>query len=315
MTRFGRFGLLAMLLAGGCYQASSIAPCSLTCEDNECPGGLECGDNRICKAPETTDCPLGPFGPPVRVENLSAGTEWPSQPSFTADRLELLFRRGTHPNGNLFVSRRATIADPWGPPMPIADLNTSAHEAGPGVSPDGLSLWFSSNRVGGLGQDDIWESTRPDRSANWSAPTAIPILNSASFDLSPAVSADGAVIVFNSGPLGATKLFAALRMMPTTWMSPQAIAELNMPPNVGNGRMWGSRLHIVFTADRAGAVGAFDLWMAERPTAADRFGVPVPLVELNTPSEDREPWISEDGRHLMFVSKRLGNDEIYEASR
>lgn len=55
--------------------------------------------------------------------------------------------------------------------------------------------------------------------------------------------------------------------------------------------------------------------MAERATAADPFTNLRELAELNSTATDWDPWISEDGRYLMFGSDRSGNHEIYEASR
>src|SRR6476620_6319338 len=41
-----------------------------------------------------------------------------------------------------------------------ANLNTASDETGPVISPNGLSLYFSSNRPGGRGGTDVYVSQR-----------------------------------------------------------------------------------------------------------------------------------------------------------
>src|SRR5215203_4921131 len=51
-----------------------------------------------------------------------------------------------------------------------AALNTASDETGPVMSPNGLSLYFSSNRAGGQGSVDIYVSQRSTLSSAWGAP-------------------------------------------------------------------------------------------------------------------------------------------------
>ncbi|HEX7414154.1 MAG TPA: OmpA family protein [Bacteroidia bacterium] len=56
-------------------------------------------------------------------------------------------------------------------PAPITGLNTDADESTPFVASDNKTLYFSSNREGGLGNNDIWKTTRLDETwQNWSKP-------------------------------------------------------------------------------------------------------------------------------------------------
>ncbi len=58
---------------------------------------------------------------------------------------------------------------------------------------------------------------------------------------------------------------------------------------------------IVFASDRAGGAGGLDLWQA---TLRDgRWQDPVPLA-LNSSGQERDPYISRDGRWLLFASDR-----------
>ena len=48
-----------------------------------------------------------------------------------------------------------------------APVNSSCHESFTSISADGLELYFGSNRPGGLGEDDIWVTTRMTEDDVW----------------------------------------------------------------------------------------------------------------------------------------------------
>jgi hypothetical protein len=61
-----------------------------------------------------------------------------------------------------------------------------------------------------------------------------------------------------------------------------------------------------------------DLYVARRATPGEGFGAPEPLDELNTPGDERDPWLSPDGRHLFYASSWDGESadgtlNIFEA--
>ena len=60
--------------------------------------------------------------------------------------------------------------------------------------------------------------------------------------------------------------------------------------------------------------GAADLYVASRRSTSDPFEHDTPLDDLNTPSDERDPWLSPDGRELYFSSDRSGHYDIYVAA-
>jgi hypothetical protein len=53
---------------------------------------------------------------------------------------------------------RATISDPWSMPVNLGPtINSSSDDGAPSISDDGSTLFFASNRPGGVGRDDIWQ--------------------------------------------------------------------------------------------------------------------------------------------------------------
>jgi len=87
-----------------------------------------------------------------------------------------------------------------------------AWDAQPALSPDGRTLYFASNRSGGLGGTDLYVS-RLDDADNWSPPQNLgPGVNTPCDELSPWVSGDGKWLYFSSAghqTVGGYDLFRA----------------------------------------------------------------------------------------------------------
>jgi hypothetical protein len=66
----------------------------------------------------------------------------------TKDGLSLFFVTG--PVGDIFVSRRSSVSEPFASAIPVVDLNTAAAERDPWMSPDGSVFYFSSDRSGSV---------------------------------------------------------------------------------------------------------------------------------------------------------------------
>ncbi len=89
-----------------------------------------------------------------------------------------------------------------GPAAPLTELNTTANETAPAVSPAGDFVYFSSDRPGGQGGYDLYRSRRVDlghtRPGNLGAP-----LNTRANELDPGVSNGGFALHFCSDrPIG-----------------------------------------------------------------------------------------------------------------
>jgi OOP family OmpA-OmpF porin len=72
----------------------------------------------------------------------------------------------------------------WSRPQLISALNTRLDEFGPYLAPDNQTLYFASNRGGGLGSSDIYKTTRQDDSwLRWSKPENLETpINTGGFD-------------------------------------------------------------------------------------------------------------------------------------
>lgn len=105
-------------------------------------------------------------------------------------------------NEDLAACRR-TGAGTYGPAVSLgSDINTDGYETAPFLAADGKTLYFTSNGRGGLGDGDIYTSTRLDDSwTRWSAPQNLgPAVNTAGFDGHFVVDAQQDRAYFVSGP-------------------------------------------------------------------------------------------------------------------
>src|SRR5262245_946591 len=117
-------------------------------------------------APVDAAVPLGPWSAPTPIEITPVDDD---DPTATGDLLELYFNR----TNDIYVTKRASLTDPWGAPVAVAELNTGNTETTPEVTYDGLTIYFASSRAGSLGGNDIWRSTRTSRTVPWSTPVHV----------------------------------------------------------------------------------------------------------------------------------------------
>jgi OmpA-OmpF porin, OOP family len=126
----------------------------------------------------------------------------------------------------------------WSEPMNLGDdVNTDFTETTPFLAADGKTLYFSSNREGGKGSNDIWVCKRKDETwINWTEPTNIgePI-NTDQYDAYYTISAAGdyAYFISSNNSVGKKDIFR-LKIdqpkpveTPPTTTSPMAGGEKN----------------------------------------------------------------------------------------
>jgi hypothetical protein len=91
-----------------------------------------------------------------------------------------------------------------GDAVQVPGLNTTgANEQAASLRRDGKEIFFFSNRPGGLGDLDIWTSTRRNAHDAWSAPVNLgPRINTPFLDVTPNLSFDGLTMILGSNRPG-----------------------------------------------------------------------------------------------------------------
>jgi hypothetical protein len=250
-------------------------------------------------------------------------------PTLTADLLEIYFTTDrTSGNGDVWYARRTDVVHPFSPPAAVAEVNSDTFETSSAISADGLTLWFGSDRTGGAGTTDIWVSNRPNRSAAWSTPATVVALNTAAEDIPRPPGEHGLVMPLSSKSGNAAfyeTFFAKRASEGATFGTPVLLSELVYPDrSTVDGFLTDDGLTFFFSsapmaapADGAtadGGSGTADLYVAYRRSVDEQFMVAQPLDDLNTPGDERDPFLTPDGKTLYFTSDRDGALNIYTAS-
>ena len=151
-----------------------------------------------------------PWSVPVSLGSTVNSSYLDYGASLSSDGLELYFcgrRPGGHGEQDIWVTTRPYKGADWGTPVNLGPpINTSDFDWLPWITPDGLELYFSSDRPGGYGGSDIWVATRASTNEEWEEPVNLgPVVNSTVDDCLPCLSPDGLVLFFSdwgtvSGP-------------------------------------------------------------------------------------------------------------------
>lgn len=240
----------------------------------------------------------------------------------------------TGPQGPGTGALRVAVADeapewgPWSAPVNLgAVVNSPYNDQHPAISKDGLSLYISSDRPGGLGGIDIWVSRRASLDAPWGAPEDLgPNINSVGNDLAPTFSPDGHQMYFHStgrGGCGLADVFVARRHDKGddfAWEPAENLgcvvnsAVPDAGPTIFEDEATGITT-LYFTRDTVqndppASSQGFDIYASVRTGDEGAFGPPVIVPELSSPFRDTRTAIRRDGLEMFLSSGRPGDDVV-----
>ena len=205
----------------------------------------------------------------------------------------------------------------WSAPTNIGSVvNSVYNDQHPAISPDGLSLYFVSDRPGSAGGLDLWVSQRDSLDDPWQPPLAITPLNTTSTENAPAFSPDGHLLFFGSDRLGGCgnqDIWVSFRKDKRDDLGWQAPVNLGCVVNFSgfdDGPTYVSEedgaVTLYFTSlNRSGGFGDWDVWAATM-NADGTFNSPANVLELNSSARDTRTAISRNGNELLLTSNRSG---------
>lgn len=213
---------------------------------------------------------------------------------------------------DIWVSKRASVDDPWGAPANVgAPVNSEANDFCPTISRDGHLFYFVSNRAGGCGGDDIY--TTRLRADGWDPVENLGCeVNSSANEASPfplPERADGPVLYFSSTRSGGGDLFRS-ESHGGIFGPAESFAGVNSPTaNDGQPNLRRDGLELFFFSTRPGGLGMQDLYSATRASVREPWSTPVNLGPLvNSAAPDTRPSLSWGGTTLYFGSGRAGGE-------
>ena len=206
----------------------------------------------------------------------------------------------------------------WSAPVNLGSMiNTAFTEQGPTLSNDGLSLYFGSDRPGGVGGLDIWVSRRSCTDCPWETPVSLGApVNTAAFETGPGLSADGHLLFFRStreGGQGLGDVYVARRANPKDdfgWQPAVGLGtDVNTPAEEAGAEYVQTAEEGVANLyfNRAPPGGTADLFYVSVTRDGQTRGAAVPISELSHPTAtDQGPTVRGDGREMLFFSTRPG---------
>ncbi len=210
-----------------------------------------------------------------------------------------------------------------------ATVNSGDNESAAVVAPNGLSLYFSSNRAGTLGSIDIWVSNRPTLTAAWGTPQNLgATVNSSNNENLPTLSPDGKTLFFSCScpdTFGGADIYMTTRTDVNNDFGWTAPVNLGSVINTSDGEVGAGYFEnptngtatLYFTSNRAGGLGDEDIYQSTR-NANGTFNAPTNVAALNSPSFDRSSAVRHDGLEIFFASERdggLGGRDIWVSTR
>lgn len=243
-------------------------------------------------------------------------------PALSKDGLSLYFQSnrpiGSTGGLDLWVSQRADVDTPWGPPINLGVvINTPFTEGGPVFSRDGHWLFFNSDRPGGAGGTDMWISWRPHTHDDfgWQPPANLgPGVNSPSGESvgsyfeneeggTPLLFFSSNRPLMGSAPGGP---YVSAQVGEGVFGPPTLVTELDSPVDDMRPMIRFDGREMVLASSRVGGAGGRDLWVFTRETVFDLWSAPLNVGSvINSVANELTPYLSQDGQYLFFASDRL----------
>lgn len=228
-----------------------------------------------------------PLSTKINTPNYNEGAQ-----SISPDGKYLFFTGCNRQDGfgrcDIYVSRKE--GNDWGQAINLGKtINSEYWESQPSISPDGTTLYFVSNRPGGVGSYDIWKSTLTDEGV-WTTPANLGAnINTIYDESTPFIHADGKTLYFSSNGwpgFGDKDIFFSRISADGTFAKP---VNLGYPINSFN-----EEIGLTVSADgneglfsanvTGGGFGELDIYRFKLP----EFAKPLPVTYVKGIVKDKE---------------------------
>jgi outer membrane protein OmpA-like peptidoglycan-associated protein/tetratricopeptide (TPR) repeat protein len=224
----------------------------------------------------------------------------------------------------------------WSAPENLGStINTEFWESAPSLSPDKRDLYFTSNRPGGYGGNDIYVSHLL-QNGHWTAPQNLgPEINTIGDESAPFMHADNQSLYFTSNGhqgYGGDDLFVSRKGADGKWSKPENLGyPVNTIENEGSIVISADGKTAYYASDRADSRGGLDLYSFQvrddvRPArtlwikgkvfdAKTEKGLPsaVELIDLSSKQITSKVQTDETGNY--FITLPVGKDYAFNVNR
>ncbi len=158
----------------------------------------------------------------------------------------------------------------WTKPVPFSNvINSPSWESQPTISADGKTIIFASKRTGGLGEIDLWETTRQP-GGKWSTPRNLgDKINTPFSDCLPFLHPDGQTLYFTSNGhpgFGKDDIYVSRKQPDGTWGTPENMGyPINTKAHDANMVVTLDGRTAYFSSKRPEGKGGIDIYKFEMP--------------------------------------------------
>ncbi len=242
-----------------------------------------------------------------------------------------LYLASNRPGGqgllDIWVAHRESTDDPWGAPENLGEpVNSASDDFCPTPVRGGGLLFVSREALpGSCGLGDIY-FTRYSPAKGWTEPRNLGCApdgpNTALDEQGPSyVESDDDAFLFFSSSSGVVPgdIYVSPRLAGWSFGGSSAVGGLNdaaandIQPNVRK-----DGLEVVFSSNRAGGMGAQDIWTSTRASFDSPWSTPVNVGGgVNTAAAESRPSLSKNARQLLFgrAPGPEGMSDIYVSTR
>ncbi|HEY5826103.1 MAG TPA: OmpA family protein [Cyclobacteriaceae bacterium] len=253
------------------------------------------------------------------VQGISSDQYTEFSPTISADGKTIIFESSINDDKGweLFESQMDSKGQ-WSVPVPLKSINEKCNFlAGPSLSYDGNTLYYTAFIEGASKSEDIYFSERTGDNS-WSEPVLIgaPISTEENYEGFPSVSSDGTTLYFIKQNLEndfdkkskepCFKIYSSKKQPDGSWSEPVALPS---PVNLGcerDPKIMADNHTLIFSSIRKDGKGKFDMYQTARQRDGS-WAEPIALDYVNSIESDQSPCISASGDLMYFYT----GDDIY----
>lgn len=209
------------------------------------------------------------------INNSNVGTA-----GLTADGEKMIVFIGASNNtGNLFIMEKSGTG--WGNPVNMgSNVNSNYLESTASITPDGKTIYFASNRIGGFGGMDIYKVEKNAKGVFGQPENLGAAINTSKDEDAPFIHPDQKTLFFTSdghNTMGGKDIFKTV-LTEKKFSKPENMGyPINTPANDNYFTLTADGRKGYFSSDRKGGYGGQDIYTFDMPE--EDANIPLTLVK------------------------------------
>lgn len=234
-------------------------------------------------------------------------------PTISADGRTLIFESDRNKGKWMLFQSKLNENDEWSVPIPLDKINNACDFiAGPNLSYDGNTLFFTAFIEGESESEDIYYSTREGE--EWSAPKKLegPVNTDQAFEGFPSISSDENSLYFirlnekydydKKADEDCFVIYQSKKFASGGWSEP-----VPLPGHINTGcvrdpKIMADNRTLLFSSLTVGNRDKFNLFQSQLGVDS-KWSEPVPLDYVNTELNNMSPTISSSGDKMIYYSE------------